>query len=118
MAGAFEGDGGWWIVRFEDREALGLGTTGMSSLPRACLRKWAVGVLSLAIVFGRALGDELAAVFAGFGAEVEDPVGGFDDFEVVFDDEQGVAGIDEFLENALEGVRCRRSGGRWWVRRG
>jgi hypothetical protein len=50
-------------------------------------------------VFGRALGDELAALFAGFGAEVEDPVGGFDDFEVVFDDEQGVAGIDEFLEN-------------------
>jgi hypothetical protein len=45
------------------------------------------------------LGDELAAVFAGFGAEVEDPVGGFDDFEVVLDDEQGVAGIDEFLED-------------------
>ena len=50
-------------------------------------------------LFGRALGDELAAVFAGFGAEVEDPVGGFDDVEVVLDDEQGVAGIDEFLED-------------------
>jgi len=50
-------------------------------------------------VFGRALGDELAAVFAGFGAEIEDPVGGFDDFKVVLDDEKGVAGIDEFLEN-------------------
>ena len=50
-------------------------------------------------VFGRALGDELAAVFAGFGAEVEDPVGGLDDLEVVLDDEQGVAGIDELLED-------------------
>ena len=41
----------------------------------------------------------MAAVFSCFGAEVEDPVGGFDDFEVVLDDEQGMAGIDEFLEN-------------------
>ena len=58
-----------------------------------------MGVLSLAICSGGPCGDELAAVFAGFGAEVEDPVGGFDDFEVVLDDEQGVAGIDEFLED-------------------
>ena len=58
-----------------------------------------MGVSSLATCFGRALGDELAAVFAGFGAEVEDPVGGFDDVEVVLDDEQGVAGIDELLED-------------------
>ena len=53
-------------------------------------------------LFGRALGDELAAVFAGFGAEVEDPVGGFDDFEVMLDDQQGVAGIDQLLENGQE----------------
>ena len=52
--------------------------------------------------FGWALGDELAAVCAGFGAEVEDPVGGFDDVEVVLDDEEGVAGIDEFLEDDEE----------------
>ena len=59
------------------------------------------GVL-LGDVFGGALGDELAAVLAGFGAEVEDPVGGFDDVEVVLDDEEGVAGIDEFLEYGEE----------------
>ena len=52
--------------------------------------------------FGGALGDELAAVLAGFGAKVEDPVGGFDDVEVVLDDEKGVAGIDEFLEDGEE----------------
>ena len=45
------------------------------------------------------MGDELSAVFTGFGAEIEDPVGGFDDFEIVLDDEQCVAGVDEFLEN-------------------
>ncbi len=49
--------------------------------------------------FGWALCDELTAVFTGFRAEVENPVGGFDDFEVVLDDEQGVAGIDEFLKD-------------------
>ena len=53
-------------------------------------------------LLGRGGGDELAAVFAGFRAEVEDPVGGLDDIEVVFDDEQGVAGIDEFLEDGKE----------------
>ena len=50
-------------------------------------------------LFGRTFCDELAAVFSGFGAEVEDPVGGFDDFEVVFDDEQGMSGVHKFLEN-------------------
>ena len=49
-------------------------------------------------VLGGALGDELAAVFSRFWAEVENPVGGFDDVEVVFDDEEGMAGIDELPE--------------------
>jgi hypothetical protein len=48
------------------------------------------------------LGDELAAMCTGFGAEVEDPVGGFDDVEVMLDDEEGVTGIDEFLEDSEE----------------
>ena len=64
--------------------------------------------------FGGALGDELAAVFSGFGAEVEDPVGGFDDLVVVLDDEQGVAGIDEVLEDgeqAFDVVEVEACGG-------
>ena len=55
-------------------------------------------------VFGRAFGDELAAVFAGLGAEVEDPVGAFDDVEVVLDDQQAVAGVDEALEDAEQAL--------------
>lgn len=53
-------------------------------------------------VFGGALGDELAAVLASFGTEIEDPIGGFDDVEVMLDDEEGVTGIDEFLEDGEE----------------
>ena len=40
---------------------------------------------------GRALGDDAAAALAALGAQVNDPVGGLDDVEVVLDDDQGVA---------------------------
>src|SRR6195256_4895696 len=42
-------------------------------------------------VFGRAPGDDFAAAVAAFGAEVDDPVGGFYHFEIVLDDHDGVA---------------------------
>ena len=58
-----------------------------------------VGVSEPGDLLGWALGDELAAVFARFRAEVENPIGGFDDIEVVFNDEQRVAGIDELPED-------------------
>lgn len=49
--------------------------------------------------FGGAGDEELATAGTGFGAEVEDPIGGFDDFEVVFDDEERVTGVDETLKD-------------------
>src|SRR5438552_5606780 len=52
--------------------------------------------------FGRALGDDAAAALAAFRAEVDDPVGLFDDVEMVLDDEHGVAKIDQALENVEE----------------
>src|ERR1043166_2296129 len=42
---------------------------------------------------------ELAACVTGVGAEVKNPVGGFDYLKVMFDDDQAMAGIDETLEN-------------------
>ena len=36
--------------------------------------------------------------FAAFGAEVDDPVGGFDDVEIVLDDEERAAAVDELAE--------------------
>jgi hypothetical protein len=44
--------------------------------------------------FGRALGHDAAAALAAFGAEVDDPVGLFDDVEVMLNDEHGVAKTD------------------------
>ena len=38
-----------------------------------------------------ALGDDGAAVLPALGSEVDDPVGGGDDVEVVLDDDHGVA---------------------------
>ena len=46
-------------------------------------------------LLGRAGRDDLAAGRAALGAEVDDPVGGLDDVEVVLDDEHGVAAVDE-----------------------
>jgi hypothetical protein len=48
------------------------------------------------------LGDDAAAGRAAFGSEVDDPVGGFDDIEVMFDDDDGVSGIDETVEDIEE----------------
>ena len=51
---------------------------------------------------GAALADEAAAVFAAFGAEVEDPVGVADDVEVVLDDDDGVAEVGEAVQDFEE----------------
>src|SRR5713226_8574475 len=58
-----------------------------------------VGLFGAGDEFGRALGDDAAAAFAAFGAEVDDPVGLLDDVEMVLDDEHGVAEINEALQN-------------------
>ena len=50
-------------------------------------------------ILRRALGDDLAAAIAAFGAEVDDPVGGLDDFEIVLDDDDRVAVVDEAVEH-------------------
>src|SRR4051812_44913857 len=52
--------------------------------------------------FWRALRDDLAAGFAAFRAKIDDPVGGFYYVQVVFDDEEGVAGGPQFEEDFEE----------------
>ena len=47
----------------------------------------------------RAAGHHGAALGAGLGADVDDPVGGFDDVEVVFDDDDRVPVVDEAVEH-------------------
>src|SRR5699024_7502414 len=50
-------------------------------------------------LLGCALGDDLAAAATAFGTEVDDVVGVADDIEVVFDDDDRVALVDEPLED-------------------
>ena len=50
-------------------------------------------------ILGCSGGNNLPALVARVGAEVYDPIGGFDDFEVVLDDEHGVAGVHQPLED-------------------
>ena len=59
-------------------------------------------VLERRDVLGRALGDDPAAAAAALGAEVDDPVGALDDVEVVLDDDDRVALVDQALEHAEE----------------
>lgn len=49
-------------------------------------------------LFWCAGGDDLAASIAAFGAHVDDPVGGFDDVEIVLDDEERASAFDELVE--------------------
>ena len=49
--------------------------------------------------FWRAGCDDVAAVFACVGSEVDDPVCAFDDVEVVLYDEDGVAAVNEAVED-------------------
>src|SRR5437879_11617232 len=58
-----------------------------------------VGFFGAGDELGRTLGDDAAAAFAAFGAEVDNPVGLLDDVEVVLDDQHGVAEVDEPLQN-------------------
>src|SRR5256885_9147061 len=51
-------------------------------------------------VFRRALSNDLSTLVAGFRAEVDDPVGGFDDLEVVLDDDDRVARVNQPLKNS------------------
>src|SRR6185437_8121427 len=53
-------------------------------------------------ILGRAGGDDLAAAVAAFRAEIDDPVGGLDDLEVVLDDEHRVPGLHERVKHLQE----------------
>jgi len=55
-------------------------------------------------LFGRPLGDDPAPLVAPFGTHIDDIVGVLDHIEVVLDDDDAVAQIDEVVEDAREPV--------------
>ncbi len=58
-----------------------------------------VGAFVRGDLLGGAGGDDFAASVAAFRAEVDDPVGGLDDVEVVFDDDDGVAAVAQPMQD-------------------
>ena len=54
-----------------------------------------------------ALEDDLAALLAGLGAQLDDPVGAGDDVGVVLDDDERVAARDQPLEHAEQAPHVR-----------
>lgn len=58
-----------------------------------------VAFLGFGYVFGGACGNNSAAAVAAFGAEVDDPVGRLDDFEVVLDDDDGVTRVGQLVQH-------------------
>ena len=63
---------------------------------------------------GRAGGDDLAATRTALWAEVDQPVGGFDDVEVVLDDDHGVTAISQamqYLQQLADILKVQACGG-------
>jgi hydrogenase/urease accessory protein HupE len=58
-----------------------------------------VAGFALGHLFRRSARHQLTAAIAGFGAEVNHPVRAFDHVEVVLDDDDGMVGIHQALEN-------------------
>ena len=73
-------------------------STGTGNPQRAGKERRGAGFLRPGDEFRRALGDDFAAAVAGFGADIEDPVGFGGDGHVVLDDDDGVAFVDEVVE--------------------
>ena len=50
-------------------------------------------------ILGRARGDDFAAAVAAFGAEIDHPIGGLDDLEIVLDHYYGIAAFNQFVKD-------------------
>ena len=53
-------------------------------------------------LFRCAFGNDVAATFTALGAEIDDPVGALDDVEVVLDDDERAATVNELAEGGQQ----------------
>ena len=67
--------------------------------------------------FGRALGDDMAAMHPGARPHIDDPVGGADRLLVVLDDDDRVAEVAQPLQRLQQPRRCRAGASRSTARR-
>ena len=54
-----------------------------------------------------ALGDDLAAIDASFWSELDDPVRDLKNIDIMFNDDQGMSGINQGLQHSYESLYVR-----------
>ena len=59
---------------------------------------------ALSKIFGRARCNDLPAPSTTFWAEIDDPIGGLDDVNIVLDHHQGVASVGESIQDLHEAI--------------
>jgi hypothetical protein len=58
-------------------------------------------------IFRSPLDDDPSTSVTAFGTQIDDPVGGGDDVEIVFDDHDGMTGIDQAVQDGDEFLHIR-----------
>src|SRR5277367_1613022 len=89
-------------------------SAGSVAVQRAGENLSGIGFFCARNLFGGALRDDAAAFFAAFRAKINDPVRLFDDVEIMFDDQDGVAESDEavqHVEKFFDVVEMQAGGG-------
>ena len=61
-----------------------------------------ISVLTIRYFFRGSCRENQSALPATFWTHVDDMVGQFDDIQIVFDDDDGIASVNQFLENVHE----------------
>ena len=74
-----------------------------------------MGVFGLGDFGWGALSDDFSAAFAALGAEVDDPVGGGDQVEVVLYDQHRVAALDQALQHPDQAPHIRHVQSDRWL---
>ena len=61
-----------------------------------------MGLCDLRHLFRTSLSDDVTACLASLRSEVDHPIGCFDDIQIVFDDDEGIAGIHQFVQDGQQ----------------
>ena len=67
-------------------------------------------------LFRRAFGNNIAAAIAAFRAKIDNPIGGFDHIHIMFDHNDTITLLDEFLQNLQQlGNIMEMQTGCWFI---
>src|SRR5579883_1812018 len=74
-----------------------------------------VGLFVFGYHFGRTYRDHVAAGIAALRPQINQPVGAFDDFQIVFDHDDGVARVYESLQDLQQAIHIGEVQARCWL---